>query len=64
MIQLIEFSQENYESNRNIVIEDTNIKQTVYIYNCKDSTIIIKGKVNSVTLGKLVSERFQSCVSF
>ena len=44
--------QENFEKDRNIVIEDTTIKQTVYIYNCKECTIIIKGKINTVTLGE------------
>lgn len=41
---------ENFENNRNIVIDQTTIKQTVYIYKCKESTIVIKGKVNGVTL--------------
>ncbi|CAB3987279.1 Adenylyl cyclase-associated 1 [Paramuricea clavata] len=41
---------ENFENDRNIVIDQTNLKQTVYIYNCKDCTIIIKGKLNTVTL--------------
>ena len=41
---------ENFENDRNIVIDQTSIKQTVYIYNCKESTIIIKGKINTVTL--------------
>jgi len=36
--------------NSNIVIDQTELKQTVYIYRCKNSTIQVKGKVNSVTL--------------
>jgi len=34
--------------NRNIVIENPETKHTVYIYRCKQSTIVIKGKVNSI----------------
>jgi len=41
---------EYQNGNRNIVIENPEAKQTVYIYRCKDSTIQIKGKVNSICL--------------
>lgn len=41
---------ENHEGNNAVVIEDTAINQAVYIYNCKNSTIQIKGKVNAVTM--------------
>jgi len=37
-------------NNQSIVIDQTELKQTVYIYRCKGSTIQIKGKVNSVSL--------------
>ena len=37
-----------------MVIDDTNLKQTVYMYKCEDSTLQIKGKVNSITLGEWV----------
>jgi len=36
--------------NKSIVIEDTEAKQTVYIYKCKDTVVQIKGKVNSIAL--------------
>eukprot|EP01132_Coremiostelium_polycephalum_P005584 gene5584-6951_t len=36
--------------NKSIVIEDTDPKQTVYIYQCTDSVIQVKGKVNAITL--------------
>lgn len=36
---------EYHHNNPNIVIEDANIKQTVYIYKCENATIQIKGKV-------------------
>ncbi|KAJ3047457.1 F-actin-capping protein subunit alpha [Rhizophlyctis rosea] len=43
---------ENQVNNQNIVIDQTELKHVVYIYNCQGSTIQIKGKVNAVTLGK------------
>ncbi|KAI3423920.1 hypothetical protein D9Q98_009754 [Chlorella vulgaris] len=43
---------ENQVSNREIVIEDTQPKQTVYIFNCSGSTIQVRGKVNAITLDK------------
>jgi len=36
--------------NPSITISDVELKQTVYIYRCKNSTIQVKGKVNSVSL--------------
>lgn len=41
---------EYQEGNNNIVIDDTNMKQTVYVYQCKNSAIMVKGKVNSIIL--------------
>ncbi|XP_072042406.1 adenylyl cyclase-associated protein 1-like isoform X2 [Amphiura filiformis] len=40
---------EFHEGNRDLVVEG-NMKQTVYIYQCKECTIQVKGKVNSITL--------------
>ncbi len=47
-------SQEYQQNNKNLVIDDCNMKQTVYIYKCQGSTIQIKGKVNSITVGKSI----------
>ncbi|KAG2229250.1 hypothetical protein INT48_002828, partial [Thamnidium elegans] len=41
---------ENHEGNHQVVIEETAINQAVYIFNCKNSTIRIKGKVNAITM--------------
>lgn len=41
---------EYFVDNKEIVISDTEAKQTVYIYKCKNCTIQIKGKVNAITL--------------
>lgn len=37
-------------NNKSIVIEETETKQTVYVFKCVNSTIVIKGKVNGVVL--------------
>ncbi|KAK3739743.1 hypothetical protein QZH41_003575 [Actinostola sp. cb2023] len=37
------------ENNRNLVI-DGEMNQTIYMYQCKNSTLQVKGKVNSITL--------------
>lgn len=46
--------QEYQHGNKNVVIQDTEMKQTVYIYKCENSTIHVKGKVNAITLGESV----------
>ena len=46
------YFQEYQIGNKTMVIDQTNIKQTVYMYKCENSTLQIKGKVNSITLGK------------
>ncbi|PRW32688.1 cyclase-associated 1 [Chlorella sorokiniana] len=43
---------ENQVGNREIAIDQTDPKQTVYIYNCSGSTIQVRGKVNAITLDK------------
>ena len=41
---IIEFQQ----GQSNLVVDNTEMKQTVYIYKCKECTITVKGKVNSI----------------
>ncbi|KAG6931265.1 adenylate cyclase associated protein 1 [Chelydra serpentina] len=41
---------ENQEKASNLVISDTELKQVAYIYNCMNSTLQIKGKINSITV--------------
>ncbi|ACO67197.1 predicted protein [Micromonas commoda] len=43
---------EHQVGNRTLVIEDVNPKQTVYVYDCVDCVIQIKGKANNITLDK------------
>lgn len=44
-------SQEFQENNRDLVIAEPETSQTVYIYSCKNSTIQVKGKINSMVVG-------------
>ena len=41
---------ENQENVSNLVIEDTELKQVAYIFKCVNSTLQIKGKINSITV--------------
>lgn len=41
---------EYQRNNHNLVISDTDLKQTIYIYNCSECTVTVKGKVNSITI--------------
>lgn len=56
---------EYQQKNQNIVIDQTDMKQTVYVYKCIDSLIQIKGKVNAITIDgcQRVSLVFDDCVA-
>nr|KAJ3419850.1 F-actin-capping protein subunit alpha [Polyrhizophydium stewartii] len=56
---------ENQMNQSGLVIEGTEIRHTVYIYNCHNTTIHIKGKVNAVTIdnSKKVGVLIESVVS-
>ncbi|ORY50293.1 hypothetical protein BCR33DRAFT_694806 [Rhizoclosmatium globosum] len=41
---------ENQFNATDLVINDPEIRHTIYIYNCQNSTLQVKGKVNAVTL--------------
>ncbi|KAM9384134.1 adenylyl cyclase-associated protein 1 [Pholidichthys leucotaenia] len=38
------------QNNQNLKIEDTEMKQVVYAYNCNGSTLTVKGKINAITI--------------
>lgn len=38
------------EDNKELVIREPSVSQTVYIYSCKNSTIQVKGKINSMVV--------------
>lgn len=42
--------KENFEC-ENVVIDDLEAVQTVYIFNCKKSTIHLRGKANAIYMG-------------
>ncbi|KAL4690280.1 hypothetical protein H8957_016480, partial [Semnopithecus entellus] len=41
---------ENQENVSNLVIDDTELKHAAYIYKCANTTLQIKGKINSITV--------------
>ncbi|KAM9494226.1 adenylyl cyclase-associated protein 1 [Clarias gariepinus] len=41
---------ENHEGAQGLVISDTELKQVVYAFKCNNSTLQIKGKINSITI--------------
>ncbi|KAH1224570.1 Cyclase-associated protein 1 [Glycine max] len=43
---------ENQIEKKDLVIEDCDSKQSVYIYGCKNSVLQISGKVNNITIDK------------
>jgi adenylyl cyclase-associated protein len=43
--------QEHHQGNHSLVIEDNvEMNNVVYMFNCRDSTLTVKGKLNSVFL--------------
>lgn len=56
---------EYQKNNKNIVIDDTSMDQTVYIFKCEGSVIQVKGKLNNIILDscKKTSLVFDSLVS-
>ncbi|XP_025089872.1 adenylyl cyclase-associated protein 1-like isoform X2 [Pomacea canaliculata] len=60
---------EFHEGNKNIILDQTELKQVVYIYKCINCVVQVKGKVNSITLDSckktaLVFEDVVSSVEF
>lgn len=47
------FLYQEYQENQSaLTVDNAELNQTVNLFGCKSSTIIIKGKVNAVTLGE------------
>ncbi len=44
------FHQEYHKGNKNLVIDNVEMNNVVYIYRCQDSNVVIKGKINSVVM--------------
>ncbi|CCX15860.1 adenylate cyclase associated N terminal-domain-containing protein [Pyronema domesticum] len=45
---------ENFENDQNIIIDNTELNHSVFIFRCKNSTIQVKGKVNLITINECV----------
>uniref|UniRef100_A0A915C4V9 C-CAP/cofactor C-like domain-containing protein n=2 Tax=Parascaris univalens TaxID=6257 RepID=A0A915C4V9_PARUN len=60
-----QWNVEYHKNNQNIIVEITDMKQTVYVFKCEGSVIQVKGKVNSITLDscKKTSIVFDSLLS-
>ncbi|XP_020276905.1 cyclase-associated protein 1-like [Asparagus officinalis] len=43
---------ENQIGKKNLIIDECDSRQSVYVFGCKDSVLQIKGKVNNITLDK------------
>lgn len=41
---------ENFENDSSVVIEETEISQTVNLYGCKNTVVQVKGKVNAISV--------------
>lgn len=56
---------EYQKGNHNLVVENAEMNNVVYLYKCTDSTVTVKGKLNSITLDscKKTSIVFESLVS-
>jgi adenylyl cyclase-associated protein len=56
----------NQQGNQNIVISETEMNHSIYIYRCADSVVQVKGKVSSITVDSCskVSVVCDSLVSF
>eukprot|EP01111_Echinosteliopsis_oligospora_P005567 TRINITY_DN189_c0_g1_i1.p1 TRINITY_DN189_c0_g1~~TRINITY_DN189_c0_g1_i1.p1 ORF type:complete len:475 (+),score=160.03 TRINITY_DN189_c0_g1_i1:74-1498(+) len=56
---------EYFVGKKDIVISETETRHTVYVYNCHNSTIQIKGKVNSIAIDncKRTAVVFESAIS-
>jgi adenylyl cyclase-associated protein len=57
--------QEYQKGNNNLLVENAEMNNVVYMFRCVDSTVVIKGKINSITLDscKKTSVVFESLVS-
>lgn len=54
LVYIVNVFQEYHNNNKDIIIDQTETKQVVYVYRCVGSTITVKGKVNSILLGRLL----------
>lgn len=48
--------QEYQENESVLTVENGELNQIINLYGCKNSTIVVKGKVNAVTMGAIGSK--------
>lgn len=60
-----QWNVEHHKNDQNIVLQITDMKQTIYVFKCENCVIQVKGKVNSITLDscKKTSIVFDSLLS-
>ena len=56
--------QEHQEGRTDLVVNDTNPKQSVHIYKCSKSTVRVEGKVNEILLGASACHSARRPVAF
>lgn len=49
--------QENYENESSLTVDNTEISHTINLYGIKNSTVIIKGKINAVTMCMFINSQ-------
>ncbi|XP_012942603.1 adenylyl cyclase-associated protein 1 [Aplysia californica] len=60
---------EYHKNNREIVLDQTELRQSVYVYRCEGCTIQVKGKINSIILDSckktaIVFDELVACLEF
>lgn len=58
------FLQENFEQKHDLVVEDTELRQVVYVFGCNGCTLQVKGKLNSIIVGELPEWRPKVLLEF
>lgn len=48
---------ENFDGDRQIVVDGVELNHTVNVFNCKNSIIQVKGKLNAISLGTSLAAR-------
>lgn len=51
--------KENFEQKHDLVVDETELKQVVYVFNCNNSTLQVKGKINSIIVGELTPRKLK-----
>ena len=55
LLEITRRVQENQENANPIKVEQTSLNQSVNLYNCSNTTVVIEGKINALNLSMLFS---------